>query len=132
MFSTSARQGDTDTTAKLFGAGAKWLVPGLGILLMKASQVRLRLVVWRAWFGRCRTSSPVLADAVRVARKSGSGGRGDQVVFTRPASPGERAGNGGLTQGSESGKFERLPHARRSVMSERVMRVRSLRTQQCA
>jgi len=52
MFSTSARPGDTDTTAKLFGAGAKWLVPGLGILLMKASQVCLRLVVWRAWFGR--------------------------------------------------------------------------------
>ena len=52
MFSTSARQGGTDTTAKLFGAGAKWLVPGFGILCMKASQVRLRLVVWRAWFGR--------------------------------------------------------------------------------
>ena len=52
MFWTSARQGGTDTTAKLFGADAKWLVPGFGILRMKASQVRLRLVVWRAWFGR--------------------------------------------------------------------------------
>ncbi len=52
LFSTSARLGDTDTTAKLFGADAKWLVPGFGILCMKASQVRLRLVVWRAWFGR--------------------------------------------------------------------------------
>ena len=74
----------------------------------------------------------MLADVVRVARKSGSVGRGDQVVFTRPASPGERAGNSELTQGSESGKFERLPHARRSEMGERVVRVRSLRTQQCA
>jgi hypothetical protein len=29
MFSESARQGGTDTTAKFFGAAAKWLVPGL-------------------------------------------------------------------------------------------------------
>ena len=29
MFSKSARQGETDTTAKLLGAAAKWLFPGL-------------------------------------------------------------------------------------------------------
>ena len=34
VFTKSARQGGTDTTAKLVRAGAKWLFPGLEILVL--------------------------------------------------------------------------------------------------
>jgi len=41
MFWMSARQGGTDTTAKLFGAAAKWLVPQVG------SSEKFRSCIWR-------------------------------------------------------------------------------------
>ena len=41
MFWMSARQGGTDTTAKLLGAAAKWLVPEAG------TSKKFRSSIWR-------------------------------------------------------------------------------------
>jgi hypothetical protein len=45
MFSKSARQGETDTTAKLLGAAAKWLLPRTEIRHLELEASRLQAVL---------------------------------------------------------------------------------------
>jgi len=57
MFSESARQGGTDTTAKLLGAAAKWLEPpGDHPEDLDEALVRRSMIAWEVGSGR--SSSP--------------------------------------------------------------------------
>ena len=75
IFWMSARPGDTDTTAKLARAAAKWLVPGL---------ISCTEVAWRVGLAGCGSVGLLVQTGARVTRKGGSDARLDRVNLNGP------------------------------------------------